>query len=63
MGNRQSTNRLDQRTIDMQTCDKYLLGGMLVAFLIGAVAMWGVDYHNYHSTVTELLTKCGEPCL
>lgn len=62
MGNRQGSNRMDERTMTMRS-DQWLLAAMVTAFIIGGATAWIIDYHNYHSIVTELLTKCGEPCL
>jgi hypothetical protein len=63
MGDRKDTLGMDERTITMKDDYWWLLIAMFVAAGIGAAAMWNIDYHNYHATVNELMTKCGEPCL
>jgi len=63
MGNRKDTPTMVERTIEMDKEYWWMLAAMFVAAGIGAAAMWNIDYHNYHATVNELLTKCGEPCL
>ena len=42
---------------------KEIVTAIAVTIVITAMLVWGIDYHSYHATVTELLTKCGEPCL
>jgi len=63
MGDRKDTPAMVERTIEMSENYWWMLAAMFVAAIIGAAAMWNIDFHNYHATVTELLTKCGEPCL